>query len=150
MRTDVPANPLAYQYYLRSLSHPHGYAGSELAFPLLEKCIALDPGYAPAWAALGERRETAAVYALGGAEKVKEAEQAFAKALSMNGRLLDALSGLARLYTDVGQSDKAIGLLRTALEINPNHASIACSATGPGACSASRPRWTAGSSTTRS
>jgi tetratricopeptide (TPR) repeat protein len=122
MRTDVPGNPLAYQYYLRSLSHPHGYAGNELAFPLLEKCIELDPGYAPAYAELGMRRETAAVYALGGAAEVKEAEQAFSKSLSLNGRLLDALSGLARLYTDIGQSDKAIELLREALKINPNHA----------------------------
>jgi tetratricopeptide (TPR) repeat protein len=53
---------------------------------------------------------------------VQAAEQAFTKALSLTGGLLDALSGLARLYTDVGQTDKAIGLLRTALEINPNHA----------------------------
>lgn len=40
----------------------------------------------------------------------------------MNGQLLAALSGLARLYTDIGQSDRAIGLLRDALRINPNHA----------------------------
>ncbi len=122
MRTDVPGNPLAYQDYLQSLSYPHGYTGNELAFPLLEKCIELDPGYAPAYAELGGRRELVAVYALGGAGEVKKAEQAFLKALSLNGQLLDALSGLARLYTDIGQPDKAIGLLRDALKINPNHA----------------------------
>jgi len=122
VQTDVPRNPLAYQHYLRSLAYPHGYGGNELAFPLLEKCIELDPGYAPAYAELGSRHELAAVYALGGEAKVKEAEQAFLRALSLNGQLLAALSGLARLYTDIGQSDKAIGLLRDALKINPNHA----------------------------
>jgi TolB-like protein/Tfp pilus assembly protein PilF len=122
MQTDVPGNPLAYQHYLQSLSYPHGYGGNELAFPLLQKCIELDPGYAPAYAELGSRRELSAVYALGGAAEAKEAEQAFVKALSLNGQLLDALSGLARLYTDIGQSDKAIGLLRDALKINPSHA----------------------------
>jgi tetratricopeptide (TPR) repeat protein len=122
VRTDVPGNPLAYQHYLRALSYPHGYGGNELAFPLLKKSIELDPGYAPAYAELGSRRELAAVYALGGAAEVGEAEQAFLKALSLNGQLLDALSGLARLYTDVGRSDSAIGLLRDALKINPNHA----------------------------
>jgi serine/threonine protein kinase/tetratricopeptide (TPR) repeat protein len=121
-KADVPRNPLAYQQYLQSLSYPHGYGGNELAFPLLKKSIELDPGYAPAYAELGSRRELAAVYALGGAAEVTEAEQAFTKALSLNGQLLDALSGLARLYTDIGQSDKAIGLLRDALKINPNHA----------------------------
>ena len=122
VQADVPRNPLAYQYYLRSLAYPHGYGGNELAFPLLEKSIALDPGYAPAYAELGSRHELAAVYGLGGTLQTKEAEEAYSKALSLNRELLDALSGLARVYTDVGQSDKAIGLLRDALRINPNHA----------------------------
>ncbi len=122
VKTDVPRNPLAYEQYLQALSYPHGYAGDALAFPLLQKSLALDPEYAPAWAELGNRAALASIYSLGGASKAKEAERAFEKALALNGRLLSALSGLAKVYNEGGESEKAIGLLREALQINPNHA----------------------------
>jgi eukaryotic-like serine/threonine-protein kinase len=120
--TDVPRNPLAYEQYLRSLSYPYTQEGHQLALDMLEKSIALDPGYAPAYAALGNRLRQIAIYGLGGKSTSARAQEAFRKALSLNGELLGARSGFAQLYTENGETDKAIGLLRDVLKTNPTHA----------------------------
>ncbi len=120
--TDVPKSPLAYEQYLRSLSYPQTQEGHDLALGMLEKSIALDPAYAPAYAALGTRLRQIAIYGLGGKSTHARAEEAFRKALSLNGELLGARSGLAFLYTEGGETDKAIGLLRDVLKTNPTHA----------------------------
>jgi serine/threonine-protein kinase len=120
--TDVPRNPLAYEQYLRSLSYPQTQEGHQLALGMLEKSIALDSGYAPAYEALASRLRQIAIYSLGGKSTHARAEEAFKKALSLNGELLGARSGLAFLYTEIGETDKAIGLLRDVLKTNPTHA----------------------------
>ena len=55
MRADVPADPLAYEYYLRAISYPVTLDGDQMAISMLEEALKLDPGHAPAWSELGFR-----------------------------------------------------------------------------------------------
>jgi eukaryotic-like serine/threonine-protein kinase len=122
IQTDIPGNPLAYEYYLRSISYQHTNDGDKLAIEMLRKTIVLDPGYAPAHAELGSRLRSFGTFALQGMEASKEAEASYLKALSLNSELLGALGGLANLYTDIGKTEEALDYARRMLNINPNHA----------------------------
>ena len=50
MQSDVSQNPLAYEYYLRSISYPSTTEGHLLAIEMLTNSIQLDSSYAPSFA----------------------------------------------------------------------------------------------------
>lgn len=122
IQTDVPQNPLAYEYYLRSISFPFSNEGDQLAIEMLKKSIELDPNYAPAYNQLGDRIHRLAQYGLLDQEETNRAENYLLKALSLNGKLLSALGNLAGLYTETARIEKAVEITRQMLEINPNNA----------------------------
>ncbi|MGH7581426.1 MAG: protein kinase domain-containing protein, partial [Gemmatimonadales bacterium] len=85
---DVPANPKAYDLYLRA-----NHLGANTSNPsrltvardLYRSCLNEDPGYAPAWARLGRVYRVLAKYgADGNAESLALAEEAFRRALEIN------------------------------------------------------------------
>src|SRR5690606_22121700 len=118
----VPADPLAYEYYLRSLSYPLTQDGNLLAIAMLENALALDSTYAPAFVELGFRNQQFATFHASEKERMLRAEKAYRDALELNGELLSALSNLSALYTELGEGDQAVELLQRALAINPNSA----------------------------
>lgn len=120
-QANVPHDALAYQSYLRSLSYPYSNEGTSLAIPALEESLRLDGSYAPAYAEYGNRLRHDAVYALGGAETAKRADAALQKSLSLDAGLLSALVVRAQFQAESGRNDEAVGLLRRALAINPDH-----------------------------
>jgi serine/threonine protein kinase/tetratricopeptide (TPR) repeat protein len=122
IQTDAPQNPLAYEYYLRSISYPLSNEGDKLALEMLKKSVELDPNYAPAYDQLGNRTQRLAQYGLLDPEETQKAENYYLKALSLNEELLSALGNLAVLYTDTGRTEEAVELTRRMLEINPNNA----------------------------
>ena len=122
MQSDVSQNPLAYEYYLRSLSYPSKNDGDLLAIKMLNKSIQLDSSYAPAFSELGYRRQRYGNYGLAGAQEISKAEQAYQHALSLNDELLDALFNLSGLYAEMGRTEKAVELARRMLIINPTNA----------------------------
>ncbi len=122
IQTDAPQNPLAYEYYLRSISYPLSNEGDKLAIEMLKKSVELDPNYAPANDQLGNRTQRLAQYGLLDPEETQKAENYYLKALSLNKELLSALGNLAVLYTDTGRTEEAVELTRRMLEINPNNA----------------------------
>lgn len=122
IQTDVPQNPLAYEYYLRSISYPLTNEGEQLAIAMLKESIELDPDFAPAYSQLGIRTQRLAQYGLLDPEETQRAEDYYLKALSLNEELLSALGCLALLYTDTGRTGDAVELTRRMLEINPNNA----------------------------
>jgi tetratricopeptide (TPR) repeat protein len=122
IQTDVPQNPLAYEYYLRSISYPLSNEGEQLAIEMLKKSIELDPDYAPAFGELGVRTQRFAQYGLRDPEETQKAESYYLKALSLNEELLSALGNLALLYTDTGRTEEAVEITRRMIEINPNNA----------------------------
>lgn len=120
---DVPQNPLAFEYYLRSTSYPLNTTGDKLASEMLRKAIELDSTYAPAYAELGFRTQRLALFEMLGEKALKQAEGYYLKALELNPDQLLALGYLSILYTETARTEEAIELTRRMLQINPNHAS---------------------------
>lgn len=88
LKHDVPANPDAYELYLRA-NHIGGGASAPTrlatARDLYVRCLELDPGYAPAWARLGRVYRVRAKFGhADGAENLALAEAAFRKALEIS------------------------------------------------------------------
>jgi hypothetical protein len=50
-----PKSEEAYDLYLRSIAVPRDVAPNKGAIAMLERAVAIDPSYAPAWEALGLR-----------------------------------------------------------------------------------------------
>ncbi len=122
IKKDIPVNPLAYEYYLRSISYPLSNEGDQLAIKMLNKSIELDSSYAPAYNQLGDRIHRSIIYGLRNPEEPKIAENLYLKALSLNEDLIDALSNLAMLYTETARIEEAVDIVRQVLEINSNNA----------------------------
>ena len=85
---DVPANPKAYDLYLRANhvgAHTSNPSRLTQARDLYRSCLQADPNYAPAWARLGRVYRVLAKYgAEGNAEAIALAEEAFRRALEIN------------------------------------------------------------------
>jgi len=119
---NIPNDPLAYEYYLRSLSYPLSGDGDQMAIEMINKSIALDSVYAPAFAELGFRIQRLAFFEMLDSDKFNKAEQNYIKALDLNPELLSALGYLAILYTENYRTEEAIEITRKMLEINSNNA----------------------------
>jgi tetratricopeptide (TPR) repeat protein len=122
MQADIPANPLAYDYYLRSVAYPLSLEGDRLAVEMAKKSVQLDSTYSPAFSELGFRTHQIAEYEVGSTDKLQRAEEAYLKALSLDENQLRALGSLPTIYTETGRTEEAVDLLRRALKINPNNA----------------------------
>jgi len=81
---DIPNNPLAYEYYLRSISYPFSIEGDRMAIEMLNQAIELDSAYAPAYAQLAERTRRLALYELHDSEELELAENLYLKAFSIS------------------------------------------------------------------
>ena len=117
MQNDVSQNPLAYEYYLRSLSYPEDAEGNRLAVNMLRQSIELDSTFAPAWGALGRRTALMGYWELGGKEMSEQAKDFYLKALETNPDLFSALAHLSMLYTEFGETDLAMETAQRMLEV---------------------------------
>ena len=122
MQSDVSQNPLAYEYYLRSLSYSQEADGNRLAVNMLRQSIELDSTFAPAWDALGRRRQLMGLWELEGEEASNQARDYYLKALELNPELFSALVHLTMLYTDFGETDLAMETAQRMLEVDLNSA----------------------------
>ena len=123
LRTNPNVNPAAYEYYLRGVDL-YSKGDFPLAIKMLEKSTELAPQFASAWANLGRSYTANASFQVGGKNHYDKAEAAFAKALSLQPDEIDARIYLANMFTDTGQVEKAVPLLRQALKSNPNRAEV--------------------------
>lgn len=119
---DIPGNPLAYEFYLRSISYPFTIEGDRMAIEMLNQSIELDSTYAPAYAQLADRTRMLVQYDLHNPEEMKKVEGLYLKALSLNKDNIFALANLATLYTESARSDQAVELIRQIMDVNSNHA----------------------------
>jgi len=123
IKKDIPANPLAYEYYLRGLAFPLTGEGNQLATAMFTKSIELDSTYAPAYSQLADRLHRVAIYGeFFDAEKYKETEKIYLKAISLNNELISGQAGLAMYYAETARIEKAVEISNRLLEINPNNA----------------------------
>ena len=95
----------------------------EEAAELLERAVAIDPGYAPAYAQRGITflllRETQ-YGTLPTADATEQAKIMFDQALLLDPASAEALAGLGLYFMNTGELEQAIETLQKALSINPN------------------------------
>jgi serine/threonine protein kinase/tetratricopeptide (TPR) repeat protein len=119
LERDTPANPAAYELYLRANEAASRTDRIAEAISLYEECVRLDPGFAPALARLGRCYRYQGKY---GARQddLRHAESLLASALGTNSELGLAHSLLAQLETDRGQAQIALARLLERLQRTPN------------------------------
>lgn len=109
LRQDVPANPKAYEYYLRGNQFSHDPKQWDAARDLYLRCVEADPCYAPAWARLARIHHVMAKYLTTGARVgLERAEAAFRQALDLNPDLTIAHKFYAQLEVDLGRAGDAM------------------------------------------
>src|SRR6185436_3577567 len=116
-RRDVPSSPEAYELFLRAnqlnLDARHWIRARDL----FQRCVEMDPDYAPAWARLGRCHRVLAKYgeADRAAKAIELAEQCFRKALELNPELSLAHTVYAAHECEMGRSrDAMVRLLKRA------------------------------------
>src|SRR5262245_26311765 len=121
MQRDVPASAKAYDYYLRGNQLSYDSKQWAVARDLYLRSVEEDPRYAPAWARLGRIHHVMAKYLpTGAAEGLDLAEQAFRKALELNGDLPLTHKLYAQLEVDRGLARDAMArLIERAREADP-------------------------------
>ena len=113
---DAPQNAAAYELYLRANELARTFDGLARARELYERCLELDPHFAPAWAQLGRCHRVIGKFVDGTSDSASRAQQAFGRALELNPRLSLAHKFYANLEGDMGQAPRA--LLRLLGEAN--------------------------------
>jgi eukaryotic-like serine/threonine-protein kinase len=107
-RPDTPQNAHAYELYLRANELARSYGGLEAARESYQRCLELDPGFAPAWAHLGRCHRVIGKFITPAADSEVRAEDAFQRALELNPRLSVAHKFYANLEADMGQAPRAL------------------------------------------
>jgi serine/threonine protein kinase len=102
-----PQNEQAYDLYLRSVSLPHDPAPNKEATAMLERSVAIDPSYAPAWSALGLRYYFDGEYSNGGEAMLQRSEAACERAVALDPNLMSAATQLITGHVDHGELGKA-------------------------------------------
>ncbi len=103
-----PKSAEAYELYLHSQDRVYWKtANNKEAIALLEKSVALDPGYAPSWLALGQHYEFEKDFARGGEEMYNKTVSALQRAHQLDPELLGASTLLIQtrlFYEDLALS----------------------------------------------
>ena len=124
--TTAMANPESYDLYLlaRQRMYERSRPTIEAAASLLDKAIALDPDYAPAYAQRGiaalllsERQYGVLPHE----ESQTQAKLYLDQALRLDPELAEALAGMGLYYNNIpGKNEQSIDFLERALAINPS------------------------------
>src|SRR5207245_3405783 len=97
-----PANDQAYALFLRATATSYDPQPNKGALAALERAVAIDPSYAPAWDALGRRAYDDAQYSDGGDAARHRAEEAQNRALLIDPDLIEAAKMLVVLRGESG------------------------------------------------
>jgi TolB-like protein/Flp pilus assembly protein TadD len=102
-----PRSPEAYDLYLRSAALSRDVKPNGDALAMLERAVGLDPDYAPAWNALGDRYYYDGQYGGGGVPAFERARTALERALSLDPNLTLAVARLILLRVEGGELNGA-------------------------------------------
>ena len=105
---DSPHDARAYELYLRANELARTYVGLPDARQLYERCLELDPRFAPAWARLGRCHRVIGKYIEASPDSEARAEDALRRALALSPRLSLAHKFYANLEADIGQAQAAL------------------------------------------
>jgi eukaryotic-like serine/threonine-protein kinase len=120
--SSAPVNRDGYNLYLRSVMMAHDGTANKDAIAVLDRAVALDPNYAPAWEALGRRYYFDAIYSGGGAEGYRRSNAAYHRALALEPGRVGAAAFLATNEVESGNLDKAYSDARTLVQRRPDAA----------------------------
>jgi eukaryotic-like serine/threonine-protein kinase len=101
--TSRPTNPQAYDFYLRSVAVPHDPAPNKEAMKMLQWAVGIDPSYAPAWEALGQRYYFDSIYGGGGEEMFQLSKHAYERSLALDPNRVLAASQLIAERVERGE-----------------------------------------------
>ncbi len=102
-----PKSQEAYDLYLHSLALPHDAGPNKDAIAVLEHVVGVDPGYAPAWEALGLRYYYDSYYGGGGEKMFQQSNMAFEKATGLDPNRVGATSHLITNRVERGELGRA-------------------------------------------
>jgi serine/threonine protein kinase/tetratricopeptide (TPR) repeat protein len=105
---DRPDNARAYEYYLRANELARTYDVMPAARDFYQRCLDLDPNFAPAWARLGRAHRVIGKYVAASPDSEARAEEALKRALDLNPRLAIAHRFYAQLEADLGRPRQAM------------------------------------------
>jgi eukaryotic-like serine/threonine-protein kinase len=117
-----PKSQEAYDLYLHSLALPHDPGPNKDAIAVLEHVVASDPGYAPAWQALGKRYYYDSDYAGGGETMFQKSSAAYERALALDPNLVVAASDLIANRVERGDLGRAYQAATDLLRRRPDSA----------------------------
>ena len=102
-----PKNQQAYDFYLRSIAVPHDPAPNKEAIKMLEWAVGIDPSYAPAWEALGQRYYFDSLYGGGGETMFQRSNSAYERAITLDPSRVMAASSLITNRVERGELGRA-------------------------------------------
>ena len=102
-----PKNQEAYDLYLHSLALPHDPGPNKDAIAVLQEVARLDPSYAPAWEALGERYYLDATYSSGGETAFQRSNASAERAVGLDPNRMTAAGRLITNRVERGELGKA-------------------------------------------
>jgi serine/threonine protein kinase len=103
-----PTNPEAYDLFLKASALSRDPFPNKQAIPLLERAVALDPSYAPAWNDLGKRYYYDGAYSDGGARAFERSRAAHERSHRLDPALIDATANLILLVVEGGELSTAL------------------------------------------
>lgn len=120
--SDVPGNPVAYEYFLRA--NRSAVIGNQLivARELYQRSLEADPRYAPAWVRLARCHRVLGKYGLDetSEREFDRCQEALARAMEIHPDMPSAHHVAAHFALDLGQVDVALDQLTRVVERNPN------------------------------
>ena len=102
-----PKNQQAYDFYLRSVAVPHDPKPNKEAIKMLEWAVGIDPSYAPAWEALGQRYYFDSIFGGGGEEMFQRSNAAYERAVTLDPNRVMAASNLITNRVERGELGRA-------------------------------------------
>ena len=102
-----PKNQQAYDFYLRSVAQAHDPAPNKQAITMLEWAVGIDPSYAPAWEALGQRYYYDSTFGGGGEEAFQKSNADYERAISLDPNRQMAASNLITNRVERGELPRA-------------------------------------------
>lgn len=125
LRRDVPANPKAFEYYLRAnqIAVVRTLENMRVARELYLECLEIDPNYAPAWARLGRVNHFLQKFG-DESDQSLAADEAFQKAFTLNPDLPSAHNLYTVIECDQGQALTAMLRLLKRASFRRNDADV--------------------------
>ena len=117
-----PRNEEAYGLFLRANSLPSDPRPNRQALEMLERSVALDPTYAPAWAAISNRSYHNARFGGGGEAMMQRSDEAGERALALDPDYQDAAAEMILHNTERGKLAKSYQEAQDLVNRHPDNA----------------------------